>query len=81
LFLRIEDLERADISIDSFIPSRFRLSTLFGYKSKMVKDGLYEVFAPIPDARYILCVAFKRAFMVKREQRLSMLAKNQQSNN
>jgi hypothetical protein len=33
----IEDLEKADISIDSFIPSRFRLSTLFGYKSKMMK--------------------------------------------
>jgi hypothetical protein len=70
----IEDLERADISIDSFIPARFRLSTLFGYKSKMVKDGLYEVFTPIPDARYILGIAFKRAFMVKREQRLAKAA-------
>ncbi len=42
LFIFIEDLERANISIDSFIPARFRLSTLFGYKSKMVSDGLYE---------------------------------------
>jgi hypothetical protein len=75
MFYFIEDLERANVSIDSFIPSRFRLSTLFGYKSKMVKEGLYEVFAPIPDARYILCIAFKRAFMVKREQRLNMMAK------
>lgn len=66
----IEDLEVADnLSIDSFIPMRFRMSTLFGYKTKIVRDGLYEVFEPVADARYLLAVAFKRAFMIKREQR------------
>ena len=66
----IEDLEVADnLSIDSFIPMRFRMSTLFGYKTKIVRDGLYEVFEPVADARYLLAIAFKRAFMIKREQR------------
>jgi hypothetical protein len=66
----IEDLEVADnLSIDSFIPMRFRMSTLFGYKTKIVRDGLYEVFEPVSDARYLLAIAFKRAFMIKREQR------------
>jgi hypothetical protein len=70
LFVSIEDLEVADnLSIDSFIPMRFRMSTLFGYKTKLVKDGLYEVFEPVADARYLLAIAFKRAFMIKREQR------------
>lgn len=29
----------------------------------MIRDGLYEVFEPAPDARYILSKVFKRAFM------------------
>jgi hypothetical protein len=69
-YFTIEDLEVADnLSIDSFIPMRFRMSTLFGYKTKVVRDGLYEVFEPVADARYLLAIAFKRAFMIKREQR------------
>ena len=39
------------------------MSILFGYKSKMIREGLYEVFEPAPDARYILSKVFKRAFM------------------
>lgn len=38
------------------------MSTLFGYKSKIIKDGLYEVFEPVADARYILSKVFKHAF-------------------
>jgi hypothetical protein len=45
------------------------MSTLFGYKTKVVSDGLYEVFEPVADARYLLAIVFKRAFMIKREQR------------
>ena len=45
------------------------MSTLFGYKTKVLRDGLYEVFEPVADARYLLAIAFKRAFMIKREQR------------
>lgn len=45
------------------------MSTLFGYKTKVVRDGLYEVFEPVADARYLLAIAFERAFMIKREQR------------
>ena len=68
-------MEVADnLSIDSFIPMRFRMSTLFGYKTKIVRDGLYEVFEPVADARYLLAIAFKRAFMIKREQRGKHLA-------
>ena len=63
----IEDLEKGAVAIDSFKPSNFRLSTLFGYKSKIMTDGLYEVFTPIPDARYIICLAFKKKFMITRE--------------
>jgi hypothetical protein len=39
------------------------MSVLFGYKSKMIREGLYEVFEPAPDARYILSKVFKRAFL------------------
>jgi hypothetical protein len=59
----IDDLEREETKINSFKPQSFRMSTLFGYKSKMIREGLYEVFEPAPDARYILSKVFKRAFM------------------
>jgi hypothetical protein len=43
------------------------MSILFGYKSKVIKDGLYEIFEPTADARYILGKVFRRAFMRVRE--------------
>ena len=39
------------------------MSTLFGYKSKLIQEGMYEVFEPGPDARYILAKVFRKAFM------------------
>ena len=44
---------------------------LFGYKSKISKEGLYEIFAPIPDARYILVAAFKKTLRQMKEKRLN----------
>lgn len=46
-----------------FKPQSFRMSILFGYKSKMLKEGFYEVFEPAADARFILSKVFKRAFL------------------
>lgn len=51
------------MSIDAFVPQNFRMSTLFGYKSKILKECMYEVFEPVADARFLLAIAFKRAFM------------------
>ncbi len=49
------------------------MSTLFGYKSKIIREGLYEVFEPIADARFILSKVFKHAFMKVRKQRQAAL--------
>ena len=66
-----DDIDRIGQSVASFKPQQFRMSILFGYKSKILKEGLYEVFEPVADARYILGRVFKRAFMRVRETKMS----------
>lgn len=61
--LFVDDLLDNVVSYLTFKPQCFRMSILFGYKPKMVRDGLYEVIEPVADARYILSKVFKRAFM------------------
>lgn len=41
--------------------SSFRLNEVFGYASKTILDGLYEVFEPRADARNLIVRTFKRA--------------------
>jgi hypothetical protein len=43
------------------------MSILFGYTSKLIREGLYEVFEPVADARYILSKVFKLRFLKERQ--------------